>query len=115
MAELEEPAFSIDVAQLNGRTVLELTGELDLATAPELEGALHDRLGNGESLVVDLRGLEFMDSSGVRALVAGHTAAKEAGCPFVIVRAPHGSEVDRVIDVSGIADVLGMVDEPPAG
>jgi hypothetical protein len=32
----------------------------------------------------------------------------------VIVRAPQGSEVDRVIDVSGIAAALGMVDEPPA-
>ena len=115
MAELEEPAFSIDVAQLNGRTVLELNGELDLATAPELEDVLHARLRTGESLVLDLRGLEFMDSSGVRALVSGHSAAEDVGCSLVIVRAAHGSEVDRVIDISGIAGALGMVDEPPAG
>jgi anti-sigma B factor antagonist len=114
MAELEEPAFSIVVARLDGRTVLELAGELDLATAPELEDALHERLRAGEPLVVDLRGLDFMDSSGVRALVAGHSAAKDAGCSLVIVRAEHGTEVDRVIDVSGIAGALGMVDEPPA-
>jgi anti-anti-sigma regulatory factor len=55
-----------------------------------------------------------MDSSGVRALVAGHQAAQQGGGSLVIVRAPEGSEVDRVIDVSGIATALGMVDEPPA-
>jgi anti-sigma B factor antagonist len=115
MAQLEEPAFSIDVAQLDGRTVLELSGELDLATAPELEDVLRERLAAGESLVLDLRGLEFMDSSGVRALVAGHSAAKQASCSLVIVRAVQGSEVDRVIDISGIAGALGMVHEPPAG
>jgi anti-sigma B factor antagonist len=114
MTDLEDPPFSIGVARLNGRTVLELGGELDLATAPELEDAIRARVGAGESLVLDLRRLDFMDSSGVRALVAGHGAAKEAGSSFVIVRAPEGTEVHRVIDVSGIAGALGMVDEPPA-
>jgi anti-sigma B factor antagonist len=115
MADLEDAPFSIDVAQVDGRTVLELTGELDLATAPELEEAISARVGAGEPVVLDLRRLEFMDSSGVRALVAGHNAAKEAGGSLVIVRAASGTEVDRVIDVSGIAGALGMVEEPPAG
>jgi anti-anti-sigma regulatory factor len=56
-----------------------------------------------------------MDSSGVRALVAGHQAAQNGGGSLTIVRAPRGTEVDRVIDVSGIATALGMVDEPPQG
>jgi anti-sigma B factor antagonist len=114
MAEFEQPPFSIDVARQGDRTLLSLSGELDLATVGELEEAINGRLEAGEEVVVDLRPLEFMDSSGVRALVAGHQAAQQSGGSLVIVRASQGSEVDRVIDVSGIATALGMVDEPPA-
>jgi len=113
MREFEQPPFSIDVAQQGDRTFLSLSGELDLATVGEFEDALNGRLEAGEDVVVDLRRLAFMDSTGIRALVAGHAAAQEADGSLVIVRAPQGSEVDRVIDVSGIATALGMVDEPP--
>jgi anti-sigma B factor antagonist len=114
MAEFEQPPFSIDVAHQGGRTLLSLSGELDIATVGELEDAINGRLKAGEEVVIDLRSLAFMDSSGVRALVAGHQAASERGGSLVIVRAPQGSEVDRVIGVSGIAAALAMVDEPPA-
>jgi anti-sigma B factor antagonist len=113
MRDFEQPPFSIEVAEQGGRTVLNLSGELDLATVGELEAAIDGRLQAGEHVVVDLRGLGFMDSSGVRALVAGHAAAKDSSGSLVIVRAPDGTEVDRVIDISGIATALGMVDEPP--
>jgi anti-sigma B factor antagonist len=113
MRDLEQPPFSIDVARDAGRTVLSLRGELDIATVGELETAISEGLAGGEQLVVDLRELEFMDSTGVRALVSGHAAAQEGDGSLVIVRARTGTEVDRVIDISGIAGALGMVDEPP--
>src|ERR1044071_3812867 len=115
MREFEPPPFAIDVAEQGERTVRNLTGELDLATVGELEAALASRLDAGENVVVDLRGLAFMDSSGVRALVGAHQSAHDRNGSLVSVRASQGSEVDRVIDVSGIATALGMVDEPPAG
>ena len=115
MRESEPPPFAIDVAEQEERTLLNLSGELDLATVGELEAALASRLDAGENVVVDLRGLAFMDSSGVRALVAAHQLAESGQGALTIVRAPRGNEVDRVIDVSGIATALGMVDEPPAG
>jgi anti-sigma B factor antagonist len=115
MREFEPPPFSIDVAQEGNRSVLNLSGELDLATVGELEDALRTRLEAGEDVVVDLRGLAFMDSSGVRALVGAHQSAEGGDGSLTIVRAARGSEVDRVVDVSGIAPALGMVDEPPAG
>jgi anti-sigma B factor antagonist len=115
MREFEPPPFSIDVVQEGNRSVLNLSGELDLATVGELEDALRTRLEAGEDVVVDLRGLAFMDSSGVRALVGAHQAAEGGDGSLTIVRAPRGNEVDRVIDVSGIATALGMVDEPPVG
>jgi anti-sigma B factor antagonist len=115
MREFEPPPFAIDVVQQGGRTHLNLSGELDLATVGELEDALRTRLEAGDDVVVDLRGLAFMDSSGVRALVAAHQSSQDGDGALVIVRPPRGSEVDRVIDVTGIATALGMVDEPPTG
>ena len=115
MRDFEQPPFAIEITEQAGRTILNLSGELDIATVGELEDALTQRLEAGEDLVVDLRSLEFMDSSGVRALVAGHQEAQSGGGSLVIVRALRGTEVDRVIDVSGIATALGMVDEPPQG
>ena len=115
MRDFEQPPFAIEIAEQAGRTILNLSGELDIATVGELEDALTQRLEAGQDLVVDLRSLEFMDSSGVRALVAGHQEAQSGGGSLVIVRALRGTEVDRVIDVSGIATALGMVDEPPQG
>jgi anti-sigma B factor antagonist len=113
MEDLEQQPFSIDVAKRDGRTVLSLAGELDIATVGELETAIGDGLAGGDELVLDLRGLEFMDSSGVRALVSGHAAARDGDGSLVIVCARAGTEVARVIEVSGIAGALGMVDEPP--
>jgi anti-anti-sigma factor len=113
MGDPEQQPFSIDVARDDGRTTLGLSGELDIATVGELETAISDGLAGGGQLVVDLRGLEFMDSTGVRALVAGHAAARDCDGSLVIVRARPGTEVARVIEISGIAGALGMVDEPP--
>src|SRR3954452_20265538 len=113
MRDFEQPPFAIEIEQRAGRTILILSGELDLATVGELEDALTQRIEAGEDLVVDLRSLQFMDSSGVRALVAGHAAAQNGDRSLVIGRAKRDSEVDRVIDVSGIVTARGMVDEPP--
>jgi anti-sigma B factor antagonist len=114
MAQFEPPPFAIEVHQQAGRTFLNLSGELDLATVGQLEEAIDTHLAASEDVVVDLRALSFMDSTGVRALVAGHAAAQNGGGSLLIVRPPRDSEVDRVIEVSGIGPALGMVDEPPS-
>lgn len=89
-----------------------LTGELDLATAEQLE----DELKSVESseppkLVLDLRKLEFMDSTGLRAVIAADSRARERGGKVVIVRAPE--EVDRVFRITRMDQHLELVDEPP--
>ena len=64
--------FSISISDRDGRAVVVIRGELDLATAPDLEAALTGRLDAGQDVVVDLRELAFMDSTGLRVLVASH-------------------------------------------
>ena len=105
--------FSIS-AQDRGRAVhLTLRGELDLATAPELEQLVNERIDAGDEVVVDLRALEFMDSSGIRVLVASHARAGRVGTELIVVRPPTGSAVAKIVEVSGLDGELNLVDDPP--
>ena len=89
-------------------TVVVVTGELDLAVAPKLEACLGDLdLGPGDTLVVDLSGLEFLDSSGLRVLVVAHHRAEQEGFRFVLVRGP--DPVARIFELTGIDQQLEIV------
>jgi anti-sigma B factor antagonist len=90
----------------DGTPVLRLAGELDLSTAPQLRAHL-DEIEGG--VRVDLRGVEFMDSTGVSLLIGLAQSAKDGGAPVEIVR-PTG-EAWRVIELTGIEDALPFVDE----
>jgi anti-sigma B factor antagonist len=104
-------AFSISVDNQGARAVVEPRGELDLATAPELEAVLGERLDAGQEVVVDLRRLGFMDSTGLRVILAAHK--RVGGAPrFCIVRPPDGGTVARVLTIAGVLDQLAVVDEP---
>jgi anti-anti-sigma factor len=104
--------FSISDAVVDGRTHVTLRGELDLATAPELEQLLTERIDSSHDVVVDLRGLEFMDSSGIRVLVAAHARAGRAGTRLFVVRPEAGSAVAKIVEVAGLDRELNTLDDP---
>jgi anti-anti-sigma factor len=106
------PSFAIDVEADDGRVQFVPRGELDLATAPELERCLLEALRERKTVVVDLRELTFMDSTGVRTIVAAHQAAHDAGVELRLVRPSVGGAVSRVIEISGIDSALKLVDAP---
>jgi anti-sigma B factor antagonist len=87
--------------------VIALAGELDLAGAAALEhelGAL-----DAPALVVDLRGLEFMDSSGLRAIVVSAQRAQDAGRRFALI--PGAAQVMRVFDITRMRERFEFVAE----
>jgi anti-sigma B factor antagonist len=87
-------------------------GELDLDTAPALEQELASVREQGTSrLVLDLRRLTFMDSTGLRLVIRWDTAGREEGFDFAIVPGP--DVVQRVIRLTGMEDLL-TVAEPSA-
>jgi anti-sigma B factor antagonist len=107
------PSFELGVDTGADRVTFTPRGELDLATAPELETQVLTAVRGGDrSVVLDLRELTFMDSTGVRTIVAAHQVAEETGHDLRVVRPPRDSAVSRVIEISGIDDALGLVDEP---
>lgn len=111
MSGTDPAPFSVAVDDHNGRLVVIVRGELDLATAPQLEEAVLPAVRAGRDTVIDLRDLEFMDSTGVRVMVAAHLAAQEHGGRLAVVRAHAGTPVHRVLEVSGLDSVLEMVDD----
>lgn len=107
------PFFDLGVDTAAERVTFVPRGELDLATAPEVEEQVLDALREGtRAVVLDLRELTFMDSTGVRTIVAAHQVAEQTGSDLRVVRPPRESAVSRVIEISGIDEALGLVDEP---
>ena len=109
--DVVEP-FTIDLDERADRVVLTPRGELDMASAPELEQAVMPRLEKGAWIVLDLRSLDFIDSSGLRVVVGAHRNAEEHGGRFTCVRGTPGSTVHRIVEIAGIDGVIEMVDDP---
>jgi anti-anti-sigma factor len=110
----ESGAFSVGRHEEERRVVFVPRGELDLATAPEFEAAIVGALDAGRRVVVDLRELEFMDSSGVRVLITAHAKAGDDSERLTLVRPAPGGTVERILEISGVGEALSMVDEPGA-
>lgn len=107
----QPPGFAVSAEEHDDHVHLVPRGELDLATAPELERALTERIRKGTAVVLDLRELAFMDSSGVRVLVTARRLAEGDGnADLTIIRPAESSPVSRVLGISGIADQLGLVE-----
>ncbi|HTU87438.1 MAG TPA: STAS domain-containing protein [Solirubrobacteraceae bacterium] len=103
--------FLVD-SQTTGRAViLALSGELDLVSSPILEEAFERAYeSDAELIVVDLRRLEFMDSTGLHRLVAAQQRAVQSGRRFGLVKGTE--QVQRLFDLTGMADLLPLVDSP---
>jgi anti-sigma B factor antagonist len=90
--------------------VLTLVGELDLASAPELERRLQEILAESpRRLLLDLDELTFVDSAGVSVLIRAKKEAEANGCRVVLRRAT--AQLRRVFAVVGLASWL-VAEEP---
>jgi anti-sigma B factor antagonist len=97
---------------VDGRAVvIALRGELDLAGAATLEqelGRLEDEIDG--VVVLDLRGVEFMDSSGLRVIAVSSQRAQALGRRLALV--PGSDQVMRVFDITRMRERLDFVDDP---
>lgn len=92
-------------------TVISVTGEIDLYTAPRLQSELMAALvPEGATLVVDMSGVEFCDSTGINVLLTAHRAA-EARNGKLLLASP-GSAVRKVLQVTGLESFFTVLDEP---
>jgi anti-sigma B factor antagonist len=100
--------FSTDLStrSCDGRAVVALRGELDLADAMAVSAALIAVATREPQIIVDLAGLEFMDSSGVAALARGRRQAWRAGGDLVLAAPQH--EVLLVLAMTRLIDAFSI-------
>jgi anti-sigma B factor antagonist len=93
--------------QVTGTTArVELRGDVDMATAPELRRTLEELIDGGATeVVLDCRNLEFLDSSGIGALVAARTRVGAEG--VIALEAPRAN-VRKVLEVTGVDQDLSI-------
>ena len=89
--------------------VLSLRGELDLTSAPVFDRELERlSLGDARRLVIDLSGLDFMDSTGLRALLQVRERATANQHELALRRGPR--QVQRVLELTKTDEVFAFVD-----
>jgi anti-anti-sigma factor len=109
MSEPEPNVLTVAVDRdAGGVDLVALRGELEFASGEPLSTAFADLTGGPRRVVVDLSDLEFVDSSGVKMLVAAARAVEDAGGTFVV--AGPTATVRRVFDILHLADVLTVVE-----
>jgi anti-sigma B factor antagonist len=103
--------FEIDSACEDETGRLTLSGELDLATVPRVQEAVDELLARGVGhLVVDLGGLGFVDSSGLRLFIVLDRRAAVEGWTLGLIR-PHNAAMG-VFEVSGAEENLPFIEDP---
>jgi anti-sigma B factor antagonist len=104
---LDDPGFSYEVRREDEAVVVLLRGELDLATAPELQRELLGLLDHPcASLTLDLGELTFLDSSGLGALYRVRQAADAGSVALRLEAVP--AHVMRVLDVTAMAGLFDL-------
>jgi anti-sigma B factor antagonist len=103
--------IKVQARQSEGDTyVVDLTGEIDVHTTPILKGALR-RLTDDEhyELVVNLRQIDYIDSTGLAALVAVQKLAREHdGAVALVLTNPH---IKKIFDIMGLDKVFWIFDD----
>jgi anti-sigma B factor antagonist len=104
-AHADPGTFRCDVFPERDRVRVALAGELDLATAPQLDQAVRELLEAGfDHVVVDLTDLAFLDSSGLRMLLRLQGLSHEGA--FRLELKPGPPAVQRIFELSSTIDLL---------
>jgi anti-sigma B factor antagonist len=100
-----DEVFAATVQRTGRRTVVvAASGELDMLAVPELTDALRAAVSPGAEVILDLAGLEFIDSTGVHLVLDAYADSRRDGWDFAI-RGARG-EVMRAFELTGLADRL---------
>ena len=107
MDSTDDQPFSLDASVRGDTATITLTGELDLYTGSELSAVVDDLVGRGDvrTVVVDLREVTFLDSTGLRILLTAHQAD---GYDLAVVQGPRA--VVKAFEVTGLDRELRFVE-----
>jgi len=105
----EPLAFRVDSRDLQGASVVEVAGEMDAHTAPIVRDAVEAAISPGARVIVDLRGVSFLDSTGLGVFVTAlkHVREAEGTLDLVITSA----RVLKVFELTGLDVVIPIHEE----
>ena len=110
---MEEGSADLNVAtRTEGyAAVVVAQGEIDLSTIPLLTQKLDDLIAEGQvDLIIDMAGVDFIDSTGLGVLVRTHHHAKEHGQEFALVKG--AGQVERLLGLTGLSEQLPVAETP---
>lgn len=95
--------MTIEIKKKQEETIIEIVGRLDTITAPVLDKTINEDIGDTKSLVIDVSGMEYISSAGLRVLLAAQKKMKKIGFMKVINVC---EEVMEVFEMTGFVDIL---------
>ena len=95
--------MTIEIKKSKEETVIEIVGRLDTITAPALDKTINEDLGDTKNLVLDLKGLEYISSAGLRVLLGAQKKMQKIGSMKVTNVC---ESVMEVFEMTGFADIL---------
>jgi anti-sigma B factor antagonist len=108
------PYLTIEVERAQQAHTIVLSGEADLQSSPRIEAAIENASSNQAGLVVvDLRRLTFIDSTGLHAFANGHELCRARGQELRMIPGP--AHVQRIFELTGMDEVLPFCDPEVAG
>ena len=84
-------------------TIIEVAGRLDTITAPALDKTINEDIGDAKHLVLDVKGMEYISSAGLRVLLSAQKKMQKIGSMKVTGVC---EEVMEVFEMTGFADIL---------
>lgn len=100
----DEELLSIEIARSDAEIVLTLSGELDPHSSGDLEAALAGLTDLPERVVLDLAALDFIDSAGLRVVLAANQSLQERGSHLVL-RSP-SETAHRILEITALLETL---------
>jgi len=95
--------MTIEIKKNEEETIIEIVGRLDTITAPALDKTINEDIGDTKKLVLDIKGLEYISSAGLRVLLGAQKKMQKIGSMKVINAC---EEVMEVFEMTGFADIL---------
>ena len=95
--------MTIEIKRNAAETIIEIVGRLDTITAPALDKTICEDLADTKHLVLDMKGLEYISSAGLRVLLSAQKKMQKIGSMKVTNVC---TEVMEVFEMTGFADIL---------
>ena len=95
--------MTIEIKKAAEATTIEIVGRLDTITAPALDKTINEDLGDTQHLILDVKGLEYISTAGLRVLLNAQKMMQKIGSMKVVNVC---TEVMEVFEMTGFADIL---------